>query len=99
MKDRKGTTLKKGDQVTLVATVTDVSPTGDPQTVNLESVYGRNPDGLAETFLSVNSAVLEKNAHPVKAPQAAAKGAKGKAAAEEAADEQRFALPRNCRSR
>lgn len=64
MHDRNGKPLKKGDVVTIAATITDLSATEDYCNVSLESVHGRRPDGQKERFSAINTAILEKVERP-----------------------------------
>jgi len=59
MHDRTGNSLKKGDKVTILATITQLSMTEDYCNVSLETVYGRKPDGQKETVSAINTAVLD----------------------------------------
>ena len=60
MHDRNGKPLAKGDKVIIEAVITDLSATEDYCNVSLESVHGRRPDGMKETFNAINTGVLEK---------------------------------------
>jgi hypothetical protein len=57
MHDRNGTPLRVGDIVTLEMVITQVHPGADFCNVTAQSVDGRKPDGLKESFCG-NSAVL-----------------------------------------
>lgn len=60
MHDRNNKPLKVGDKITLLAVITDLSPSEDYCNVSLESVYGRRPDGHKEHVSAVNTGVLDK---------------------------------------
>jgi hypothetical protein len=60
MHDRTGKPLKKGDQVTILAEITELRPIEDYCNVNLKSVYGRRPDGAKESISAINTGVLDK---------------------------------------
>lgn len=60
MHDRTGKPLAKGDKVTVLATITDLSPTEEYCNVSLETEYGRKPDGAKERISAINTAVLDK---------------------------------------
>ncbi len=60
MHDRTGKPLKKGDKVTVLAVITDLSATEDYCNVSLETVYGRRPDGEKEHMSAINTGVLDK---------------------------------------
>lgn len=60
MHDRTGKSLKKGDKVTVLCSITDLSATEDYCNVSLETEYGRKPDGAKERISAINTAVLDK---------------------------------------
>jgi hypothetical protein len=60
MHDRKGNELKVGDRVIIEGQITSLSATEDYCNVSVRSLFGRRPDGSAETFQAINTAVLEK---------------------------------------
>lgn len=64
MHDRTGKPLKKGDKVTILATITDLFPNEDYCNINLETVYGRRPDGAKEHLSGINTAVMDKMDEP-----------------------------------
>jgi len=60
MHDRTGQPLAKGDKVTILCEITDVSATPDYCNVSLKTVYGRRPDDAKETISAINTAVMDK---------------------------------------
>lgn len=64
MHDRNGTQLQVGDVVLIPAKITNLSEsTPDYCNVSLESIEGRHPDSMKETFC-VNTAVLSLYERP-----------------------------------
>jgi len=59
MHDRIGRPLKKGDKVTILAEITDISPREDFCNVTVKTVYPRRPDGAFETISAINTAVMD----------------------------------------
>jgi hypothetical protein len=57
MHDRFGNPLKAGDVVLVPMRIKEVMPTEDYCNCQLESVFGRKPDGNKEIVYSVNTAV------------------------------------------
>ncbi len=58
MHDAKGRELKVGDQVVLIGKITLVSPEEGYCNCQVESGYGRRPDGLREYLHAINTGVL-----------------------------------------
>lgn len=50
--------LAVGDEVLVLATVTELHATEDYCNVTLETVYGRRPDGQKEMIHAINTAVV-----------------------------------------
>lgn len=70
MHDRTGKPLAKGDHVTILAEITDVSATPDFCNVTVKTSYGRRPDGNKETISAINTAVMDKFTPDCSAPVA-----------------------------
>lgn len=60
MHDRVGRKLNVGDSVVILATVTNLQPTGDFCNVSVETVYGRRPDDRKECISAINTNVMLK---------------------------------------
>lgn len=58
MHDKNGTELRVGDVVLIPARITQLSPGEDYCNVQLESEYGRRPDGMKETIYAINTGVM-----------------------------------------
>lgn len=58
MHDQKGRELKMGDIVLIPAKITSLYPIEDYCNVGAESIYGRRPDGVRETFGAINTGVM-----------------------------------------
>lgn len=58
MHDQKGRPLQAGDIVLIPARITSVSATEDYCNVAAMSIFGRRPDGMAETFGAINTGVM-----------------------------------------
>jgi hypothetical protein len=58
MHDRNGTSLKKGDIVTITAEITQLYETEEFCNVSLRTVDGRRPDNSPETISAINTGVL-----------------------------------------
>lgn len=63
--DINGNLLQPGDEALIRVKVLSVNEGEDYCNCQLETVHGRKPDGLKETFGSVNTAILEKVLQPV----------------------------------
>lgn len=58
MHDKNGTELKVGDVVLIPAIIKSLSPSEEYCNVSVETLHGRRPDGIPETFSAINTAVL-----------------------------------------
>ena len=58
MHDATGRQLKVGDRVVILAVVKELSPIEEYCNVSAESILGRRPDGMKETFGAINTGVL-----------------------------------------
>lgn len=58
MHDRNGTPLKVGDLVMIPGKITTLQAGEDYCNVGVETVHGRRPDGMKETFYAINTGVL-----------------------------------------
>lgn len=61
MHDRFGQELQLGDVVLVPAVVKGLYPTEGFCNVQLESLFGRRPDGNKETIYAINTGVLVKS--------------------------------------
>lgn len=64
MHDRNGTPLQKGDVVLIPAVIKELHGGEEFCNVSLESLHGRRPDGLKETFYSINTGVVLLHERP-----------------------------------
>jgi hypothetical protein len=53
--------LAKGDRVTISAVITALHPTEDYCSVDLETEFGRRPDGQKERISAINTGVMDKS--------------------------------------
>ena len=58
MHDAKGRELKAGDMVLIPARIKELYQTEDYCNVSAESMIGRRPDHLRETFSAINTGVM-----------------------------------------
>lgn len=61
MHDAKGRELKVGDKVLIPGVVTFLSPSEDYCNVNIETDFGRRPDGVKENINAINTGVVLRN--------------------------------------
>lgn len=59
MHDRNGKKLEVGDVVKVEARITRIDATENYCNVDLETVYGRRPDGAKERISAINTGVTE----------------------------------------
>ena len=58
MHDAKGRELKAGDVVLIPARIKEAYPTEDYCNVDVETIFGRRPDGEKERFSAFNTGVV-----------------------------------------
>ena len=58
MHDAKNRELKVGDVILIPAVIVSLSPTENYCNVGALSMYGRRPDGIKESFGTINTGVM-----------------------------------------
>lgn len=61
MHDANGKELKVGDVILIPMVIKSTSPTEEYCNIGAESIYGRKPDGMKETYSGNTAAVLRYN--------------------------------------